>query len=129
MHKPRESSFDVVLIAMFVYRPVADTDTQTVHIGMVLRHWWQTCELGRSCVDVAKALSQLGFPHSEPEIQHSGYGSTGVFEKLEQELPMRSVEVVRIARFENRISGMLLSIPMAIVIAAAPVWFGCRIVL
>ena len=68
MHKPSKASFDVALISVFVRRSVADTDTQAVRIWMVFIDWRQARELGRIRVDVAIALSQLGFPHSKPEI-------------------------------------------------------------
>ena len=120
MHKPRKASSDVALISVFVRRPVADTDTQAVRLWMAFIDWRQARELGRVRVDVAIALTQLGFPHSKPEIQHSGHGPASVFEELEQELPSRSVETVGIACFEDWICCMLLSVPMAVMIAAAP---------
>ena len=113
---------------MFVRGPVADADAQTVRIGMVLVHRRQPREPGRPGVDVAVAPSQLGFPHPEPEIQHPGHGPARALEELEQELFLRRVEIVRVAGFEDRIPGVLLGVPMAVVIAAAPVRFECRVV-
>ena len=123
MHEHGKASSDVVLIAVFVRRRVADTDTEIVCFGMVFIDRWQACKLERMRIDVPIMLSWLGFPHPKPEIQHSSHGSSRVSEKLEQELPLSSVEIVKIACSEDWISGMLLSVPMAVVIAAAPPGF------
>ena len=127
MHKPRQFSFDVVLIAVFIRRPIADGDSQTVRIGMVHIHGRQMRKLGRLCIYIAIALPQFGVPDPEQEIQHSGHGSAGVAEELEQELSVGGVEPVEVAGFEDWIKGVLLRVPMAVVIAAAPVGLDGRI--